>query len=111
MDKFKHWISTRLNWLDNNVPGIVVTDLPKNISVGTISIFPNPAATNIHISTRSDIQHLIIYTPGSAQILSWTDATFHQKTIDISDFPPGVYIITAILENGTYCNDKFIKID
>jgi hypothetical protein len=112
MEKFKHWISTRLSWLDNNIPGIVVTDLPEHAYEGPITIFPNPASTNIHIAARGgSIQFLSIYTPTISQIWSLTGDSSTQKMIDISDFPPGVYILTAILEDGTFWTDKFVKTD
>jgi hypothetical protein len=111
MEKFKHWISTRLHWLDNNIPGIVVTDLPEDAPVGPITIFPNPASEHINITARSSIQNLTIYAQGRMQKMILAVEPVNQKMIDISDFPPGVYILTAILEDGTFWTGKFVKTD
>jgi len=109
--KFKHWISTRLNWLDNNIPGIVVTRLSSAVVREQCHIYPNPAESKATISASIPIQSLEIRTLDSSKKFYFNDINMKQKTIHISDYPSGVYILKAILEDGSFWIDKFVKCD
>ncbi len=111
IDKFKHWISTRLNWLDNNMPGIVVTHVSPTFTDDPCRIFPNPVKSEITITASQPIQSLEIRTLESSKMIYLNDIHLRQKIFPVSDFPGGVYILKAIFEDGSCWIDKFVKID
>ena len=50
VNNLKKWFRNRLEWLDNNIPGICLNvDLPENIKKTAVIFFPNPASTLINI--------------------------------------------------------------
>lgn len=92
----KNWILTRMNWLDNNMPGTCITtgiaDYELNSSIG---IFPNPATDQITISVNEGaVSHFEIYSAIGKSIYSETAAgNKNAVTVDISQLASGVYFV------------------
>lgn len=115
----KSWISFRLNWMDNNMPGTCPPPLPPppvgiagiNSFTG-INIYPNPANETLHINTPNysvselkieihDVKGTLVYT----EIISNDNGEF---TIPVNDFSNGFYTLKL---SSNQLNEvfKFIK--
>lgn len=52
---FKNWIITRANWMDNNLPGVIITDpdpvtgVDDEFKRAGLSVYPNPAKNDFEI--------------------------------------------------------------
>jgi subtilisin-like proprotein convertase family protein len=56
INAFKTWISTRMTWLDTNMPGTcITTELSEFSESNAITLFPNPAADIIFLNAENKI--------------------------------------------------------
>ena len=83
---------------EENTPDITETNIEKTIQA-EFCIYPNPTDGIIHISTSDQHSNVQIYNSMGKIIYQGS----YQKTVDISIFPPGLYI----LKTGTY-NGKIV---
>ena len=65
---------------------------------------PNPVNKILTINSLKDMSAIIIYTLGGQPILQTT-----QTEINVSSFPPGMYIVRALTTDGEQLQSKFIK--
>ena len=81
------------------VTGINKNDLPEKI----ISIYPNPAGNEFHITTTEEIEHFEIVNMLGEIVLA-------QKNIDdainVSEFSEGIYLVQIYFTNGTMETEK-----
>jgi CubicO group peptidase (beta-lactamase class C family) len=66
-------------------------------------LYPNPAQNQLHLSQLKDNAEVFIYNLQGLQLMHSTD-----KTIDVSSFSPGIYLIT-IKQNDEIYSQKWIK--
>jgi len=83
---------------EENTPYLTETNIEKTIQ-NEFSIYPNPTDGIIHISTPDQDSNVKIYNTMGKIIYQGA----YQKTLDLSSFPPGLYI----LKTGTY-NGKIV---
>ncbi len=81
-------------------------NITPNSKENNYFIFPNPAKNEIHISNLSKGSTLRI-TDITGKILYSTITDNEQKTINITSFATGIYIVN-MEDNGTIINKKFI---
>jgi len=99
------WITQRLDWMDENMPGIcfpVAVEEPTNQA---LSIYPNPATQSITLQfpeSKSSLDRVTITNLSGIQFLS-QQVNGNQSILDISQLPPGIYVATLITaDNKTY---------
>ena len=110
IEKFKNWISTRLKWLDSQLPKIVVTDL-NEIQTGTVPyLFPNPARNVISVQSGEKIQayNIIDFLGHSIDSGTGVGTELH---IDIRNLAYGPYILRLLYQNGAWSSHKIVKVD
>jgi hypothetical protein len=95
----KNWLTTRLNWMDDNMLGectVTSVDNPTSSSQAT-SIFPNPASTSffleINATTLKKGKIQIINGLG-IKVLEVTSTKALQE-IDVSSLPAGLYTVSV----------------
>ena len=71
----------------------------KNVPI----LYPNPAQNQLHLAQLNDNAEVIIYNLQGLQLKHTTE-----KTIDVSSFSPGIYLIT-IKQNDEIYSQKWIK--
>jgi hypothetical protein len=111
IDKFKNWISTRLNWLDANMPSIVVTGIPEIAQTKNIHLFPNPANTHLTLTADRNIQRTEIISMDGKTLLLQHGYNDNMMEMDIMNFPKGVFLVKTELADGTVWSDKFLKFE
>jgi len=86
---------------DENCPTILSVD---EFSLNSISIYPNPTTSDLHIKMNGNLKEVIIYSVLGKEVLSTPS-----KNIDVSRLLNGVYIIRIKDENGNVATKRFVK--
>lgn len=75
-----------------------------------VELFPNPTINKLTIKTESTITRIGLYSIQGQQLFtnSLPDQV-QQQTIDLMEFPTGIYIVKIELENGQILTEKFMK--
>ena len=77
-----------------------VADVAKK----SLSVYPNPAKDIINFS--EEVSNIKI-ADFSGKIVK--NIATEERTIDVSDLPKGIYVVTAITKDGKSINHKVIK--
>ncbi len=109
IEKFKYWISRRLNWLDANMPNFVVTGLEDQKLLNQPMLYPNPTASHLTFKSEIIIKTFAIFsTDGQSMILK--DNNYSTSIIvDIEGLPAGLYLIKSSFVDGSQWIGKFVK--
>lgn len=79
----------------------------------TLTVFPNPATTEIKIKLSSKKSNEIEYTltdvVGKKISSEKINSTYGEFTINTTSLPNGIYLIHVTSEKGIICTSKFIK--
>lgn len=75
----------------------------NSVNSFSISLYPNPATNAIIIDCESSFERISIYSTNGQLILTSTE-----NSIDISDFPAGLYYVVVNSQNGI-AQTKFVK--
>jgi hypothetical protein len=76
----------------------------------SVSIAPNPVTENLSITSSINAEKPIIYAlfNSNGKLYTIWESTFKTQTIDISNFPSGLYLLKSQNENEILIH-KFIK--
>jgi hypothetical protein len=74
-----------------------------------ISVFPTAVHRDLNVSAQATINKIIIRSI-TGQILHETEINEMQKSIDMSTFSAGNYMVSVILENGLISTRKIVKL-
>ncbi len=107
--KFKQWISTRLNWLDANIPNFIVTGLDQNELNTPYLIYPNPATSQLTFQSKKKIQYFSIFSIDGRVMKVENIDEAKSFFLDIQDLSPGFYILNSTFTDGSSWLGKFIK--
>lgn len=91
-----------VQYYDTRIVGVT-----ENTSNGETTIFPNPATTVLHIKTTNEepMIYQVLTIQGNLLLNQENSAS-----IDVSSFPPGLYVVKASSRNGkSTTTHKFIK--
>lgn len=106
--KFKNWISERLIWLDNNMPGncpnVGLNELKKTYVV----TYPNPSLEILNIYSESEIAEIIIYDKIGREIKSLSSLKINNITLDVKKLK-GFFTVKIILSNGQIIKKNIIS--
>lgn len=83
-----------------------VDDLEK---VWKYSVYPNPASDKIYITGNSETIKKVTFYNLAGLSVKYVDELNPDGSIDISDFPKGVYIILIENKNGSLSSARMIK--
>lgn len=96
------WLMFRNNHKRNAVVGIHESGIEENLLKSDITLYPNPANTNLSISSNLKYGTIEIYNLIGIKLISLNYA----KSLDISGLPEGVYLCKIssgnIIETGTF---------
>jgi hypothetical protein len=93
--KLKNWISSRLFWLDLNLPGTCSTTGLEAISNNAnIQVYPNPASDFITIKSEGDpIEEYFLYNI-NGQLMDKGIGNFNDEfTIQLTNISSGIYFL------------------
>ncbi len=94
LDDFKYWdVALSNEDIINLCPDLSVPSNSKELSV---KIFPNPAASKVHIVSNWLIDEIVVYN-AAGQVVQ---TSVYTSTMDIGNLAPGIYHIGFIGNNG-----------
>ena len=106
--KFKNWISERLTWLDNNMPGncpnVGLNELKKTYVV----TYPNPSLETLNIYSEAEIEQIIIYDNIGRAIKNLSSLKINNITLDVKKLK-GFFTVRIILSNGQIIKKNIIS--
>lgn len=109
IEKFKSWISKRLNWLDANMPEFVITGLEENDFISKSNLmYPNPVTSQMNIQSVDIIKNYSIHTSNGKAVIKGSSNS-SQITLDTHFLPSGLYIIKTQHQDGSQWAGKFMK--
>lgn len=82
----------------------IINDNQGSTDIYNIDLYPNPSTGIIHINTFN-IDFLEVYDAAGQFI-----GRYSERTIDMSDYPSGIYIIKVFLESGRLGLAKVVKV-
>ena len=87
---------------------VCATTLPEGIAERDLifNIYPNPVDDNLFIETESYIEEVTIYS--LTGVMMYKEIDFNNRTINVSDFSCGVYIMKVRTDDGEVVR-RFIK--
>jgi hypothetical protein len=108
--KFKNWVSSRLSWLDANMPGEYVLALPEEITAHSIpfKIYPNPVADWLYIDSQRVISKIELYNNTGILVYSKKAGGALSVSIQVDDLNSGLYIAKISFEQNKFYTAKFI---
>lgn len=102
-------------YFDFNEPIItntVSTEVVENLSLESfnlaenIYLYPNPTHGILNISTGKDLQNVAVYSMTGKLLFQHTG---NLKSIDLQEFPRGVYFLKITSENGQAFTEKIVR--
>ena len=106
--KFKNWISERLTWLDNNMPGncpnVGLNELKKTYVV----TYPNPSLETLNIYSEAEIEEIVIYDNIGREIKSLSSLISNNISLDVKKLK-GFFTVKIILSNGQIIKKNIIS--
>ena len=112
VDVLKTWLSNRINWIDNNIPGDCSADIVSNhghlINTPSFTIFPNPIKDQFTISfERANINQVQLIDVSGKITIDKKVTDSNQLSISTLDLNSGIYLIRIFINNGII-NSKII---
>jgi len=72
-------------------------------------IFPNPASESLYVESEETISRVNIFSLTGNLIHSISDTGDYRVTVDVSNMPSGLYIISVTSSSGNIFSSKFLK--
>ncbi len=114
--EMKKWITTRLAWLDKNMPGKALPpDTIKTVGISNpgftsqdiFRVFPNPTLDYVYIESDKLIYRVEIYS-NTGQLLKIISTKAYSVPADLSGMPKGLFFLRVILNTGEMKSEKLI---
>lgn len=77
----------------------------KKMSIITLSVFPNPVADHLTISSSEPIAQTMFFNLSGQLVLQTAE-----KEVDVSNLSPGAYIVRTLLVNGETRQTKIVHL-
>ena len=107
--KFKYWITTRLNWLDANIPGLEVSVKETATPVIRCRIFPNPVENIVYIESDREIESYSFINISGNIVMEQSGLCSLSIHEDLSGLKSGLYLVRISFSNGGSVVTKVIK--
>ncbi|HPE75606.1 MAG TPA: CotH kinase family protein [Draconibacterium sp.] len=109
VEKLKDWIATRFSWLDKNMLGKCATVHSQELAENSLlKIYPNPAKTVVNIMWDETIVNLQIFDLTGKTVYINENVDTELAHIEVSTFPPGIYILKISNKNGNTATEKIV---
>jgi hypothetical protein len=106
--KFKNWISERLIWLDNNMPGNCPNVGLNELKTSYVVAYPNPSLETLNIYSESEIVKIIIYDNIGREIKSLSNLRSKNFSFDVKKLK-GFFTVKIHLSNGQRIKKNIIS--
>ena len=117
LDSLKGWISTRLQWLDENIPGLCeISGITETSLSDRVNCYPNPTNDYLIIdyalpSAKNVSIHLYNYSGSELLLIPQGIKTTgkHSLKLETATLPPGIYMVKFEIGTDTVFK-KMVKV-
>lgn len=105
IQNLKTWITNRLNWIDNNLPGICnQTFISSKTNTSGVAAFPNPASDYLYVEifNSNAEQTEVTIRDLSGRTVYATEGRTNRFIIDVTIIKQGIYSLHVKSENIDY---------
>jgi hypothetical protein len=106
MAKFKNWIWTRLDWLDQYMPGDLGTPPPDETSI--LRVFPNPATEWVRVESNRLIDRIEICNLTGEVVQAEHDVPGRSATLVLNHPVQGMYLVHVFFTGGDRASYKLL---
>ena len=110
----KEWITGRLEWMDDNIPGeCIPVSATTDISSTGLDLVPNPAFNSFTIKTTDrelGVMDILICTSSGQPVRSLKSIETNTQ-VDISALPAGLYIVSIYTNRHAPVVQKLVIVD
>ncbi|MCH2023493.1 MAG: CotH kinase family protein [Saprospiraceae bacterium] len=108
--KFKGWITDRLIWLDNNMPGnCILTNISRTDKRKPYcAIYPNPSFDKLNIYVDEPIEYINVYDLSGRLIIDHLLMPQQLQILNVKSLT-GMYLVVIKLKDGQVIQSKFIS--
>lgn len=103
---YEKWVETIINSSDFRINTSATAEIQQDLSV---TIFPNPARTEITIQTPFETNSVVIYNSQGGIVWQSVERLTQNYNIDISGWNNGIYYYQVIRDNIPFYSGKFLK--
>lgn len=107
----RQWLMGRLEWMDANIPGecLIISGI-ENVAEDNLILSPNPADETFTVIDRRGLGEFISISIAdiNGRELRSRDSIHAGEEIDISNFAPGMYIVTVKSNTGKLQQQRLI---
>lgn len=101
MQKLKTWIHLRLEWLDANMPGeLISTATNTEIQKRSFRVFPNPVSDGFYCETMMEMERLEMFNVSGAKVKELKFAKTTTGKVNVNELPNGIYFIRITMVDG-----------
>ncbi len=106
----KKWISDRLAFLDENLPGECLVSDNEIEMADQIRIYPNPVTETLYIESAVTLTSISVYNM-SGSVMSSTEVNGKTNIVlsTMSNLPGGIYFLEMVTEEGVRFSRKVVK--
>ena len=105
--KYVSIVGTGGNWVVDNV---VVSETSSVSEINNnLSIFPNPATSELNIRSHSNIKNIAVSNVIGQRVLSVDNVNANNHSIELTSLAKGVYLLNIENVDGTSSIVKFVK--
>lgn len=109
IENLKNWIETRLNWLDENMPGTCDGEIPPDLPAEkSFLVYPNPVANELNIVSNKTMQSIQLFNLTGRTVYSDLSAYKRWQKIEASNLAPGTYLVKIADIEGKSSTEKII---
>lgn len=109
IEKLKNWISLRITWLDDNIPGICLgepTLVAQSANRG-FKLYPNPSSGKFTIEGIEERNQLNLYS-STGRLVRTISMTSDKRKCDFTVESPGVYFYQLVGKEGPIHSGKLV---
>ncbi len=106
--KLKHWIMTRVSWLDDSMPGQPFTGVEAMPDELQLLVFPNPVQETLYVESGERIQLLVLYNLAGSEVMRLRPAS-DLVSVPVSALASGHYLLKIVSDSGILQTRKFEK--
>ncbi len=85
------------------------TGIKENLSVNSISLYPNPATNLVTISAKENLSQVQVFDIQGKKVMEYDFNGTSEIKLNVAELPEGFYNIVAYSTNGNVFNSKFEK--
>jgi len=107
--QFKSWISTRLEWLDTNMIGSIVSVEENSDFQSHLKLYPNPVRNIFFVESDKEIYSVRVSDIAGIKVKETIRVCNFSLSIDMTGLNPGIYFLQVTYSNGEIAFSKIVK--